>query len=113
MSCLVPVTTSTITADMTVWSTAIRYRLREWSLFQPERKVVILSSPTSCSCLIAIQKALRQRYPELQLSQLGVGALVVQDVSIHNRCVEEMEKNSLPPLDGSVCKPVVQDQLIG
>ena len=110
MSCLVPVTTSTITADMTVWSTAIRYRLREWSLFQAERKVVILSSPTSFSRLIAIQKALRQRYPELQL---GVSALVVQDVSVHDSCVQEVEKHSLPPLDGTVCKPVVQDHLIG
>ena len=49
----------------------------------------------------------------LQLSQCRVGALVVQDVSVHNRCVEEMEKHSLPPLDGAVRKSVVKDELIG
>ena len=64
------------------------------------------------SRLIAIQKAFRQRYPELQLCQLGLSVLVVQDVSVHDRCVQEVEKHSLPPLDGTVCKPIVQDHLI-
>ena len=71
-----------------------------------------MSAPTSFSCLIAIQKALCQRYPELQLCQLLIRALV-QDVSVHDRCVQDVEKHSLPPLDGTVCKPVIEDHLIG
>ena len=42
------------------------------------------------------------------------GASVVQDVCIDKCCIQDVEKDSFPPLDGTVCKTVIiapSDQL--
>lgn len=59
------------------------------------------------------EKTLRQRSSKLKLCQLVVCDCVVQDVSIHYRCVEQVEEDSLLPLHGTVSEAIVEDHLIG
>ena len=57
---LMSVTPCSVTADTTVGTTTIGYGLRERPLFEPKRKLWILSSATSLCCVVSIQQPLLQ-----------------------------------------------------
>ena len=66
--CLMPVTSCSVTADLAIGTTSIRYWLREWSLFEVKWKLRILGTATGFCCLIPLQQSLCNCPSELQLS---------------------------------------------
>ena len=109
---LLPVTGRSVATDMTVWATIVRDRLRESSLFESKWKLRIVCSVANLSCFVISQQPHGNILTEFQLGKFLIRGGIVQNVCIDNACVHQVKEYTLPPLDGTVCKAVVQHELI-
>ena len=109
---LPPVTGHSVATDTTVWTTIVRDGLRERSLCEAKRKSRVVYSVTNLNRLIVSQQPLGNSLTEVQLGEFLLRRSVVQNVCIDNACVQQVKEDTLPPLDGTVSKAVVEHQLI-
>ena len=109
---LLPVTVRSVTTDLTVWAAVVRDGISETSLFETKRKLRIVCSVANLSCFVISQQPFSNSLTELQLGKFLIRGGIVQDVCIDNACVQQVKEYTLLPLDRTVCKAVVQHELI-